>query len=95
VPRPRVPRCPPPRHELPPRARHAVCPSRRLPGAPETLRPLRLPAALDELGVLMEDSSASGNPTLQLVAGYMYSYEQEYEKALRAIHNGYTLEQCV
>jgi hypothetical protein len=56
---------------------------------------LRLPAALDELGVLMEDSSASGNPTLQLVAGYMYSYEQEYEKALRAIHNGYTLEQCV
>jgi hypothetical protein len=25
----------------------------------------------------------------------MYSYEQEYEKALRAIHNGYTLEQCV
>jgi len=41
----------------------------------------------------MEDSAASGNPTLQLIAGYVYSYEQEYEKALRAIHNGYTLEQ--
>lgn len=42
----------------------------------------------------MEDSSASGNPSLQLTAGYMYSYEQEYEKGLRATHNGYTLEQC-
>lgn len=51
-------------------------------------------AALDQLNVLIEDDSASGNPTLQLVAGYIYSYEQEYEKALRAIHNGYTLEQC-
>ena len=52
-------------------------------------------AALDQLNVLIEDDSASGNPTLQLIAGYIYSYEQEYEKALRAIHNGYTLEQCV
>lgn len=51
-------------------------------------------AALDMLNVLMEDDSASGNPTLQLIAGYIYSYEQEYEKALRAVHNGYTLEQC-
>ena len=46
------------------------------------------------LNVLIEDESASGNPTLQLIAGYIYSYEQEYEKALRAVHNGYTLEQC-
>jgi hypothetical protein len=52
-------------------------------------------AALDQLNVLIEDDSASGNPTLQLIAGYIYSYEQEYEKALRAIHNGYTLEQYV
>jgi hypothetical protein len=50
--------------------------------------------ALAELEVLVEDSSAFGNTTLQLVAGYIYSYEQEFEKALRAVNTGYTLEQC-
>jgi len=49
--------------------------------------------ALEQLSALMEDSSASGNPTFQLMAGYIYSYEQEYENALRVVHNGYTLEQ--
>ena len=43
----------------------------------------------------MEDTSASVNPMIQLIAGYIYSYEQEYEKALRAIHYGVTLEQYV
>ena len=50
-------------------------------------------AAIDQLSVLIEDDSANGNPTLQLIAGYIYSYEQEYDKALKAVHNGYTLEQ--
>eukprot|EP01050_Picozoa_sp_SAG11_P009497 SAG11_NODE_895_length_6641_cov_6.653928_6_plen_167_part_00 len=58
-------------------------------------RPATVPilAALVTLTALMEDPSASTNPTLQLMAGYIYSYEQEYEKALRAVHSGYTLEQ--
>lgn len=49
--------------------------------------------ALGELETFMEDTSASVNPMIQLIAGYIYSYEQEYEKALRAIHYGVTLEQ--
>ena len=81
-------------------------------------------------GALMEDDSSSGNPTLQLIAGYIYAYERgachlfarnrppsyilqrgcgshmdarrsgrtkilssvpDYEAALRAVHNGYSL----
>ena len=49
--------------------------------------------ALQMLNALMEDSSANTNPTLQLMAGYIYAYEQDYDKALRAVHNGYSLEQ--
>jgi len=49
--------------------------------------------ALGELGTMMEDVASSVNPMVQLMAGYVYAYEQEYEKALRAIHYGVTLEQ--
>ena len=71
----------------------AARPARAGPLAAAGLTRRSCRAALEQLAALMEDSAASGNPTLQLIAGYVYSYEQEYEKALRAIHNGYTLEQ--
>lgn len=49
-------------------------------------------AALATVAEWLEDPSCSGNPTLLLVSGMLYAYEENYIDALKCCHTGATLE---
>jgi hypothetical protein len=50
---------------------------------------------LATLSEWLSDPATSANVTILLVAGLIYTNEENYVEALRAVHGGHNLEMCV
>ena len=48
--------------------------------------------ALSSLTEWLSDSATASNPTLLLIAGMIYTHEQNYNEALKHTHSGVTLD---
>jgi hypothetical protein len=48
--------------------------------------------ALETVGTLLADPICSNNPHVLLIAGIIYSQEENYVEALKACHSGASLE---